>query len=76
MNYASIYGGSSVEHTQGRNFTGGGPRPLGPVPGAPARSPINTWIETAGHGAVIALVFKPAIQTAAADSPRPLESRA
>ena len=55
--YASIYGGASVEYTQGRNFTGGGPRPFGPVPGAPglARAPINTWTESAGHGAVIAL---------------------
>src|SRR4029453_1296442 len=42
---------------EGRNFTGGGPRPFAPVPGAPglARAPINTWTETAGHGAVIAL---------------------
>jgi len=55
--YASIYGPSPVEYRQGINFTGGGPRPYGPVPGAPSfqRAPINTWTESAGHGAVIAL---------------------
>jgi alcohol dehydrogenase (cytochrome c) len=55
--YASIYGPSPVEYKQGTNFTGGGPRPFGPVPGAPSfqRAPINTWTESAGHGAVIAL---------------------
>ena len=55
--YASIYGPSPVEYKEGRNFTGGGPRPFSPVPGAPgfARAPINTWTEAAGHGAVIAL---------------------
>jgi alcohol dehydrogenase (cytochrome c) len=55
--YASIYGPSPVEYKQGNNFTGGGPRPYGPVPGAPSfqRAPINTWTESAGHGAVIAL---------------------
>jgi alcohol dehydrogenase (cytochrome c) len=55
--YASIFGPSLVEYKEGRTFTGGGPRPFGPVPGAPglARSPINTWTEAAGHGAVIAL---------------------
>ena len=55
--YASIYGPSPVEYKEGRNFTGGGPRTFGAVPGAPGlgRSPINTWTEAAGHGAVIAL---------------------
>ena len=55
--YASIYGPSPVEYKEGRNFTGGGPRPYAPVPGAPGlgRAPINTWTEAAGHGAVIAL---------------------
>jgi len=55
--YASIYGPSPVEYRQGTNFTGGGPRPFGPVPGAPSfqRAPINTWTESAGHGAVLAL---------------------
>ena len=55
--YASIYGPSPVEYRQGTNFTGGGPRPYGPVPGAPSfqRAPINAWTESAGHGAVIAL---------------------
>jgi len=55
--YASIYGPTPVEYKQGTNFTGGGPRPFGPVPGAPglARAPINGWTEAVGHGAVIAL---------------------
>ena len=45
--YASIYGPSPVEYKEGRNFTGGGPRPYAPVPGAPglARAPINSWTE-------------------------------
>ena len=44
-------------YKEGVNFVGTGPRNFGPVPGAPglARAPINTWTETAGHGAVIAL---------------------
>jgi alcohol dehydrogenase (cytochrome c) len=55
--YASIYAPAPVEYKQGTNFGGGGPRNLSAVPGAPglARSPINTWTEAAGHGAVIAL---------------------
>jgi alcohol dehydrogenase (cytochrome c) len=55
--YASIYGPSPVEYKEGRNFTGGGPRPYSAVPGAPGlgRAPLNTWTEAAGHGAVIAL---------------------
>ena len=46
-----------MQYTEGRNFGGGGPRNLSAVPGAPGlgRSPINTWTEAAGHGAVIAL---------------------
>ena len=55
--YASIYGPNPVEYKEGVNFTGGGPRPFAPVPGAPGlgRSPINSWTTTAGHGSVIAL---------------------
>ena len=55
--YASIYAPATAEFKQGTNFVGGGPRPFGPVPGAPGlgRSPLNTWTEAAGHGAVIAL---------------------
>ncbi len=45
------------QYKEGTNFGGGGPRNLSAVPGAPGlgRSPINTWTEAAGHGAVIAL---------------------
>jgi alcohol dehydrogenase (cytochrome c) len=57
--YASIYSLSPVKapYKEGVNFVGTGPRNFGPVPGAPglARAPINTWTETAGHGAVVAL---------------------
>jgi len=57
--YASIYALSTAQapYNEGRNFGGSGPRNFGPVPGAPGlgRSPINTWTEAAGHGAVIAL---------------------
>jgi len=55
--YASIYSPAPSEYKQGTNFTGGGPRNLSAVPGAPGlgRSPLNTWTDAAGHGAVIAL---------------------
>ena len=55
--YASIYAPASSQYKEGTNFVGGGPRNLTAVPGAPGlgRSPINTWTEAAGHGAVIAL---------------------
>ena len=56
--YASIYAPAPSEYKGGgTNFVGGGPRNLSAVPGAPGlgRSPINTWTEAAGHGAVIAL---------------------
>ncbi len=55
--YASIYAPAPSEFKVGTNFVGGGPRNLSAVPGAPGlgRSPINTWTEAAGHGAVIAL---------------------
>jgi alcohol dehydrogenase (cytochrome c) len=55
--YASIYAPAPSEYKVGSNFVGGGPRNLSAVPGAPGlgRSPINTWTEAAGHGAVIAL---------------------
>jgi len=55
--YASIYAPAPSEYKVGTNFVGGGPRNLSAVPGAPGlgRSPINTWTEAAGHGAVIAL---------------------
>jgi alcohol dehydrogenase (cytochrome c) len=57
--YASIYALSTAQapYKEGGNFGGSGPRNFGAVPGAPGlgRSPINTWTEAAGHGAVIAL---------------------
>jgi alcohol dehydrogenase (cytochrome c) len=55
--YASIFTGAPQQFKEGSNFVGGGPRNFGPVPNAPGlgRSPINTWTEAAGHGAVLAL---------------------
>jgi len=55
--YASIYSSAPSQFKEGSNFVGGGPRLFGAVPGAPGlgRSPINTWTEAAGHGAVLAL---------------------
>jgi len=55
--YASIYSPAPSEYKVGSNFVGGGPQNFSAVPGAPGlgRSPINTWTEAAGHGAVIAL---------------------
>jgi alcohol dehydrogenase (cytochrome c) len=55
--YASVYSPAPSEYKIGTNFVGGGPQNFSSVPGAPGlgRSPINTWTESAGHGAVIAL---------------------
>ena len=55
--YASIFTGAAQQFKEGSNFVGGAPRNFGPVPNAPGlgRSPINTWTEAAGHGAVLAL---------------------
>jgi len=55
--YASVYSPAPSEYKIGSNFVGGGPQNFSAVPGAPGlgRSPINTWTEAAGHGAVIAL---------------------
>jgi alcohol dehydrogenase (cytochrome c) len=55
--HASIFTAAPSQFKEGTNFVGGGPRNFGPVPGAPGlgRSAINTWTESAGHGAVIAL---------------------
>ena len=55
--YASIYSPSSQQYKEGSTFVGGGPRGFSAVPGAPGlgRSPINSWTEAAGHGAVIAI---------------------
>jgi len=55
--YASVYAPAPSEYKVGSNFVGGGPQNFSAVPGAPGlgRSPINSWTEAAGHGAVIAL---------------------
>jgi len=55
--YASIYTPAPAPFKQGTTFVGGGPRNFSAVPDAPGlgRSPINSWTEAAGHGAVIAL---------------------
>jgi alcohol dehydrogenase (cytochrome c) len=57
--YATIYRKEASVYQPGRNFSGGGFTVLTPVPGAPAigigrRSPINTWTNEVGNGAVIA----------------------
>jgi len=59
-NYATIYRKEESVYQPGRNFSGGGFTVLTPVPGAPAigigrRTPINTWTNEVGNGAVIAL---------------------
>jgi len=55
--YASVYSPAPSEYKVGSNFVGGGPQNFSAVPGAPGlgRSPINSWTEAAGHGAVIAI---------------------
>jgi alcohol dehydrogenase (cytochrome c) len=58
--YASVFRKEQQEYVAGRNFGGGGHRVVTPVPGAPAvrigrTTPINTWTDAVGHGAVIAL---------------------
>jgi alcohol dehydrogenase (cytochrome c) len=58
--YASVFRKEHQEYVPGRNFGGGGHRVVTPVPGAPAirigrTTPINTWTDAVGHGAVIAL---------------------
>jgi alcohol dehydrogenase (cytochrome c) len=58
--YASVFKKEKVEYVPGRSFLGGGGTPFAGVPGAPGvrvgrTSPINTWTDAAGNGAVIAL---------------------
>ncbi len=58
--YASIFRKQEMEYVAGRLFGGGGHTPVTPVPGAPGirigrTTPINTWTDAAGHGAVIAI---------------------
>ena len=59
-NYSTIYRRESATYQPGGNFTGGGPGPNTPVPGAPSvgigrRSPINNWTDAVGNGAVMAI---------------------
>jgi alcohol dehydrogenase (cytochrome c) len=58
--YASIFKPESSEYVPGRNFLGGGAIPYAGVQGAPGvrvgrATPINTWTDAAGNGAVIAI---------------------
>jgi alcohol dehydrogenase (cytochrome c) len=61
-NYGSIYRKEPAEYEAGRRFNGGTGATVKPVPDAPvmpgpqaARSPINTWTNLVGNGAVIAI---------------------
>jgi alcohol dehydrogenase (cytochrome c) len=59
-NYSTIYRREQATYSPGGNFTGGGPAPNTPVPGAPSvgigrRSPINNWTDAVGNGAVMAI---------------------
>jgi alcohol dehydrogenase (cytochrome c) len=59
-NYASVYRRETATFTPGRNFSGGSPSVLTPVPGAPGigigrRSPINNWTDAVGNGAIVAM---------------------
>jgi alcohol dehydrogenase (cytochrome c) len=58
--YASVFSREYTEYVPGRNFLGGGGTPFAEVEGAPGvrvgrASPINTWTDAAGHGAVLAI---------------------
>jgi alcohol dehydrogenase (cytochrome c) len=58
--YASIFRPEHLEYVPGRNFLGGSGTPFAEVPGAQGvrvgrTSPINTWTDAAGNGAVIAI---------------------
>jgi len=59
-NYSTIYRREQATYSPGGNYSGGGPGPNTPVPGAPSvgigrRSPINNWTDAVGNGAVIAM---------------------
>jgi alcohol dehydrogenase (cytochrome c) len=58
--YASVFKKEKAEYVPGRNFLGGGGTPFTGVPGAPGvrvgrASPVNSWTDAAGNGAVIAI---------------------
>ncbi len=59
-NYGSAYRELKPDYRPGQFYGGGVPRPVGPVPNAPAvptlrRGAINNWTEAAGYGGVIAI---------------------
>jgi alcohol dehydrogenase (cytochrome c) len=59
-NYGSAYRESKPDYRPGTFYGGGVPRPVGPIPNAPAvptlrRGAINNWTEAAGYGGVIAI---------------------
>ncbi|HYL36736.1 MAG TPA: PQQ-dependent dehydrogenase, methanol/ethanol family [Bryobacteraceae bacterium] len=59
-NYGSAYRESKQAYKPGQFFGGGQPRPVTPVPNAPAvptlrRGAINNWTEAVGYGGVIAI---------------------
>ena len=58
--YASVFKKEKAEYVPGRNFLGGGGTPYTGVTGAPGvrvgrATPLNTWTDAAGNGAVIAI---------------------
>ena len=60
-NYTTVFGGVPAEYQSGMAYGGGTLREYQPIPNAPGlpgmgrRPPINSWTETAGNGAVIAI---------------------
>jgi len=58
--YASVFRKEKAEYVPGRNFLGGGGTPYTGVTGAPGvrvgrATPINSWTDAAGNGAVMAI---------------------
>jgi alcohol dehydrogenase (cytochrome c) len=58
--YASVFKKEKAEYVPGRNFLGGGGTPYTGVTGAPGvrvgrATPINSWTDAAGNGAVMAI---------------------
>ncbi len=58
--YATVFNGEAQEYVEGRSFIGGRPNAFEPIPDAPTvpgltRGPINTWTDTVGNGAILAL---------------------
>ena len=58
--YASVFKPETSQYVPGRNFLGGGAIPFAETTGAPGvrvgrATPINSWTDAAGNGAVIAI---------------------